>query len=99
MSLEGGLALSRLCVPQPRRLVFAAGEDAIAVGTERHAVHRTGVAREGEKFLAPLGVPHLRRLVPTAREDAPAVAAEGHVTYLVRVPGEGELVLALQSGP
>ena len=37
-----GLAGGR--VPQPHRLVVAAGDDAVAVGAERHAVHRAGVA-------------------------------------------------------
>ena len=50
-------------VPHLRRLVPAAGEDASAVGAERHAVHRSRVSVEVEQFMARVGVPHLRRVV------------------------------------
>ena len=51
-------------VPQPHRLVVAAGDDALAVGAERHTEHRVGVA--GERLadrLAGVRVPQPHRVV------------------------------------
>ena len=39
-------------VPDLHRLVLAAGDDAFAVGAERHAADRAGVSLEGEDLLA-----------------------------------------------
>ena len=46
--------LAGVGVPQPHRVVGAAGGDALAVGAERHAEHRVGVA--GQRA-APIGWP------------------------------------------
>ena len=63
--------LAGVGVPQPHRLVATAGDDALAVGAERHAPHRVRVA--GERLadgLAGVGVPQPHRLVATAGDDA-----------------------------
>ena len=46
--------------------VLAAGDDAFAVGAERHAGDPARVSLEGEEFLALVGVPHLHRACPRA---------------------------------
>ncbi len=61
-----GLAGGR--VPQPHRVVGAAGDDALAVGAERHAGHRVRVA--GQRLadgLAGVGVPHPHGVVGSCR--------------------------------
>src|SRR5262245_11033330 len=71
-----------------------AGEDALAVGAERHGGDCTGVALEGELHLPRLSVPHPHRLVLAAGDDALAVRTQRHAGDLVRVPLEGGLLLA-----
>ena len=60
VTLEGEEFLARPGVPHLHGLVLAAGDDASAVGAERHAPHPACVPLEGEEFLARLGVPHLQ---------------------------------------
>ena len=82
-----GLAGGR--VPQPHRVVVAAGDDARAVGAERHADHRAGVAGERRaEGLAGGGVPQPHRVVGAAGGDAPAVGAERHAVDRAGVAGE-----------
>ena len=76
-------------VPQPHRVVEAAGGDAGAVGAERHAGHRVGVA--GERLadrLPGVGVPQPHRVVVAAGGDARAVGAERHAVHRAGVAGE-----------
>ena len=61
-------------------LVPTSGDDAFAVGAERHAADKVCVPLEGEDFLARAGIPHLRRPAITAGDDASAVGAERHAT-------------------
>ena len=65
-------------VPEPRRLVLAAGEDGLAVGAERHGHDRALVRQGRPDGLAGGGVPEPRRLVLAAGEDGLAVGAERH---------------------
>ena len=72
-------------VPQPHRVVVAAGGDAGAVGAERHAVHRVGVA--GQRLadgLAGVGVPQPHRVVVAAGGEPVPVGAERHAVHRVR---------------
>ena len=76
-------------VPHPHRVVGTAGDDALAVGAERHTVHRARCGRSAaRRRLAGVGVPHPHRLVPTAGDDPLAVGAERHTGHHVRVAGE-----------
>ena len=60
-------------------LSCAAGDDARAVGAERHALHRAGVAGQRRADgLAGGRVPHPHRVVVAAGDDARAVGAERH---------------------
>ena len=59
--------LAGLGVPLPRRLVPRRGDDALAVGAERRAIHKIRMAFERlADGLAGLGVPQPRRLVKDA---------------------------------
>ena len=49
----------------------SAGDDAFAVGAERHAPDRGRVPLEGEEFLARPGVPHLRLALRAPALDSP----------------------------
>ena len=70
--------LAGLGVPQPRRLlVVRHGDDALAVGAERRALHRTLWPLSGSPIgFAGLAVPQPRRLVVIRGDDALAVGAE-----------------------
>ena len=72
--------LAGVRVPQPHRLVGAAGDDPLAVGAERHTGHRV---RCGRSAAAPIGWPvsasHSRTVLSSAAGDDPlAVGAERH---------------------
>ena len=73
-------------VPEPRRPVVAAGDEALAVGAERHGDRPSpGVAIGVADGLAGGGVPEPRRAVVAAGERALAVGAEGHARDLALV--------------
>ena len=77
VSLERGDRLARRRVPQPRRLVLGAGQDARAVGREGDGRDAARVALERGDRLARRRVPQPRRLVVGAGQDARAVGREG----------------------
>jgi hypothetical protein len=65
------------------------GGEAGAVGAERHAVHRAGVA--GERVADGLSggrIPQPHRVVPTAGGEAGAVGAERHTGHQAGVAGQ-----------
>src|SRR5262245_49377616 len=68
--LEGENCRTRFRDPH-LRLVRTSGDDPLAVGAERHALHHARVLPESVGLVARLRVPHLRRLVPTAGDDPP----------------------------
>ena len=75
--------------PHPQGFVATAGDDARAVGAERHAGHRVRVA--GQRLadrLAGVRVPQPHGVVVTAGGDPRAVGAERHAGHRVRVAGQ-----------
>ena len=79
-------------VPEPQGFVLnktAAGDDARAVGAERHIIHRVGVA--GQRVAdrrAGGSVPYPHRLVLAAGDDAPCVRAKCHAIHRTGVTSE-----------
>src|SRR5215472_5579658 len=63
-------------VPQTHRLVFRRGDDALAVGAERSAIHTVLMPDKLSDLLAGFDVPQSRRLIPRRRDNACAVGAE-----------------------
>ena len=80
---------SRRRVPEPRRLVIAAGEDGLAVRAERHGRDRALVRQGRPDGPSRRRVPEPRRLVIAAGEDGLAVRAERHGTDLALVRENG----------
>src|SRR5206468_1670888 len=74
-------------VAQARRLVLAAREHELAIGTEDHRSHLTRtrkgvrVPQEAVELFAGLDVPQPRCLVLAARDDPFAIRAEGHASH------------------
>ena len=87
-------------VPHLRRLVPAAGDEAFAVGAERHAVHRAGVPLEGRGAPGPCSASHtfavLSSLPVTMRLPSGLNAT---LLDRARVPLEGEQFLARRGVP
>ena len=54
-------------VPQPRRLVIGRGDDALAVGAERRAAHRSSWPLSGSPIGLPVAASHSRAVLS---EDA-----------------------------
>ena len=84
------IGLAGVGVPHPHRLVVTAGDDALAVGAERHAVHRVGVPgqrlrRSVGRWRRPTPAPSCRQLPETMRC---AVGAERHAGHRAGVAGE-----------
>src|SRR5207244_6679367 len=65
----------------------------LAVGAERHAGDRVGVAVKGERFLTGRRVPNLQGLVIAPRDETPVVVAERESGDLERMSGQGEGLL------
>src|SRR5262245_61776550 len=74
----------RKCFPQPCRVVRRGGQNAAAVGCERRAQERAGVALEDSERLA-VSVPQPRRAVPGGSKDAVAIRREHRADDVVGV--------------
>ncbi len=76
MPLQHHALAARLHVPQARGAVVGRRQDARAVGAERDALQRTGMALQKPKLLARARLPEPHRAVVGCGYDMLAVGAE-----------------------
>src|SRR5262249_40992562 len=85
--------VGRRRIPDPDRLIIAAGSNPPAVQAESNPVNRSGVSLQGEHLLKGIEVPELDRLIVTGRGQAATVGAEGHVDHVTPMAAQrGELL-------
>src|SRR5262249_46521932 len=96
---QGGRPALLFHVPDPDRLVPAAGRKVLAVRRECDRGHAGRVPAEEVLFLAVRGVPESHGVVVAGRGDAGPVGGEGDAVGVVRVAGEREQLLALDHVP
>ena len=76
------LRLSGLDLPKAQGFIPGAGDNATAVGTKGHGVHRVGMAFERiPDGLASGGIPKAQGAVARAGDDVLAVGTKGHGTH------------------
>src|SRR5262245_13811688 len=83
MSFEGKNFLPRPGVPQLQGSIPTPRDDAGPIRADCHALHRPGVALEGDEFFPRLCVPHLYcvgQKPPTSTGDTFTVTAKRHVS-------------------
>src|SRR5262249_19505790 len=75
-------------IPQPCRVVLAAGQDAFAIRREGHTIDLATMAAEGADRPAIVYIPQASSIVCAAGEDSLAVKCKGHAEHLCFMPTE-----------
>src|SRR5215831_14787464 len=95
MAFENGDCLARGNVPESDGLVLTPRGQCLAIGRERYANDRVGVALENGSLLARANVPQSHAAIPASRRKCLAVRREGNGHDIAVMPLESRPFLQL----